>query len=213
MTTSSSGKDAGIASWLSKSQEVVSSEQCKIANSVKTFSPATYVEAQVDAAQNPEGGPIQYSKRMHPQSYLDFAAKHDNAKLAEKEGLTAAEVRDAIADAAHYVSSRNCAPVIGVFEGFEKARLSNGVYSNHKQYAAAVNRRANSHFRACGITKPDLSRSSVPCMLREAANRGSARCRKHAYCSLMKMEAAVKAAFEAEQEVKPADAATGRAGA
>lgn len=69
---------------------------------------------------------------MHPQSYLELAARHENNTLAAKEGIPTRKVVSAIDDVAHYLVNRDCKLVISVFAEPEKGRLRNGVQKTHK---------------------------------------------------------------------------------
>ena len=196
-----------IESWLSKSQEVVLGTTKSANFYIKRSSPSSYSQAQAAVAENPSAD-FRYSQLMHPMSYLDFAAKHNNSQLAEKECITTIGVSKAIDNAAHYIASRDGTPVISVFQDFEKSRLNNAVHTSHRQYVAAVNRRARSYYRACGISKPDLSKSGVPCKLQGPGIGYKSRCTNHPFCSIMKELDVAEAAWEAEEEEKAAESTT-----
>ena len=144
----------------------------------------------------------QFSKELCPDGYLDFAAKHDNWTLALKEELHSDDISKAIADAAHYVAARDKKPVFDVFAELERNRLKNGVHRDKNALKAALNRRATSQLRACGIAKPGPAAKSVACKI--PAARGVTRCKKHEYCRLMHLEEAAKATREAEAEASEA---------
>lgn len=191
MPISTTGLTSRILSWLGESQGVFATQTVQ-----------TNANESADLLDVSESNP-RHSKEMCPDSYLDFAAKHDNLTLATKEGITLTSVKNAITDAAHYVASRERKPVISVLSDFEGDRLRNGIHRSHKDYVATLNLRAVAQFRACRVQKPDMSKTSVPCKLQ--VKGGKTRCRRHAYCTLMQMENASKAAYEAEQEAKSRD--------
>jgi hypothetical protein len=102
-----------------------------------------------------------------------------------------------IADAAHYVAGRDRKPVIEVFAEFEQNRFKNGVQRNHKALKAALNRRATSQLRACGVERPKMTAESVACKIQDTKRK--VRCKNYFYNALMHLEEATKAAKNAEE--------------
>ena len=195
---STTGLTSRIVSWLGESQAALAIQPLPANpdNDSKT------VEVPLPSAR--------HSKEMCPQSYLDFAAKHNNEALASKEGITQTSVTSAIADAAHYVAAQDGRPVMSVYSDFENDRLRNDIHRSHRGYVTALNRRAAAHFRTCRITRPDMSKRSVPCKLQKSSCGRNRRCRSHAFCTLMQIEDASKAAYEAEQETVDSNAPAGK---
>ena len=186
LPVSTMGLQSRIMSWLGECLKVTATPTLQ-----------TNTEKSSKLLEIPQPRPA-YSKELCPDSYLDFAAKLDNNALASKEGIALTSVTNAIEDAAHYVAARERKPVMSVYSDFEGDRMRNGVHRTHKEYVAALNRRANTQFRASGIKKPDMSRMSAPCKVQKVGSK--ARCRRHAFCTLMQLEDAAKARYEAEQE-------------
>ena len=140
-----------------------------------------------------------FSKEMHPEGYLDFTSKRNNKALASLEEISPDTVASRIVDAAHYVAARDHKPLMAVLSDLEKDRLKHGVHRSHKEYVAALNRRAAGRFKSSGVKRPSRS---VACKVR--AGRQPPVCKKHAFCSLMHLEDSTKAAHDAEKEAEKA---------
>lgn len=176
-------QDERMLSWQSRAQGVVS----------------TIISSTTLPTPSPPAEPLRYSKLLSPAEYLSFAAKHSDKMFASKEGISLKEVQVAITNAAHYKAAVDGISVLGVLLNFESGRLQHEVHRSYKDFATAINNRARLQLRTCGLTKPDMSKSCVPCKIRAPARGGKRACRKHAVCIVLDMLEVSQVNYQAEQ--------------